>query len=298
MNRTGNFAALVLMLCALVCGNAAHAEDASTSPSSLVVPKSQIEYQPLNPARGDASPRAGVLWGDIKRDVGSGAIIRFVDGFSSPPHIHNITYRGVVITGAVHNDDPDAARQWMGPGSFWTQPAGEVHITAARPGAEAVIFLEILEGPYLVQPPEDAFDNGERPVNVDATNLQWLNASDVTWLGAGNSTGCAAAQVAFLWGAQRPDARNGTLLRLPTGFEGSLRGNKDLLRAVVIRGELEQRLAGQSAAIQLPRESYFGVKDAAKQAIACTSEDGCLLYVSATGRYQLSSGGASGPCDG
>ena len=56
-----------------------------------IVLSSEVELQPLNPARGDASPRAGVLWGDIRKDVPSGALIVFAEGFSSPPHIHNIT---------------------------------------------------------------------------------------------------------------------------------------------------------------------------------------------------------------
>ncbi|MEL6545820.1 MAG: DUF4437 domain-containing protein, partial [Myxococcota bacterium] len=41
----------------------------------------------------------------------------------------------------------------MGPGSYWMQPAGEVHITAAKPGAGGTSFLEILSGPYLVKLP-------------------------------------------------------------------------------------------------------------------------------------------------
>ena len=136
-----------------------------------IVKFSDVTYQPLNPARGDAAPQAGVLWGDIAKDVPTGAIIKFGENFSSPPHIHNITYRGIVIEGAVHNDDPDAANMWMGPGSFWSQPAGEPHITSAAAEGGATIFLEILEGPYLVRPTEEAFDNHELPVNLDSSNV-------------------------------------------------------------------------------------------------------------------------------
>lgn len=61
-----------------------------------------------------------------------GISVRFNPGFSSPPHIHNITYRGIVIEGLLHNDDPTAESMWLPAGSFWTQPAGEDHITAAN----------------------------------------------------------------------------------------------------------------------------------------------------------------------
>lgn len=111
---------------------------------------SEIQWQKLNPARGDASPQAGTIWGDQTKDGESGFLVKFVDGFSSPPHIHNITYRGIVIGGGLHNDDPDAKHMWMEVGSYWTQPAGEVHITAAR--GSSIGYVEIQSGPYLVKP--------------------------------------------------------------------------------------------------------------------------------------------------
>ena len=112
---------------------------------------SELQWEQLNPARGDASPQAADVWGNRKEklinqavadmlgtsmdetfDPGTGFLVKFVDGFESPPHIHNVSYRGVVISGKVHNDDPDAKEMWMPAGSYWTQPAGEVHITSAK----------------------------------------------------------------------------------------------------------------------------------------------------------------------
>ena len=130
-----------------------------------VISTDKIDWGLLNPLRGDASPRAADLWGDRTQDEATGLLVKFKQGFSSPPHSHNITYRGVVIHGALHNDDPTAERLWLSPGSFWTQPAGENHITAAS-GKENLIYLEIESGPYLVLPSDQAFDNGERPINM------------------------------------------------------------------------------------------------------------------------------------
>ena len=251
-----------------------------------VLPRADIRFQPLNPLRGDASPKAGVLWGDIRTGGAAGALIEFVGGFSSPPHIHNITYRAVVISGAVHNDDPEAEAMWMGPGSFWTQPAGEVHITAAGGGKPATAFLEILEGPYLVQPSREAFDNGERPVNIDARNLVWLRSSDVTWLARARSADAAEdPQVAFLWGSPRDGQRNGTFLKLPGGYRGELRGNGSWLRAVVIQGQARHGIAGASDGVTLEPGSYFGSQGDAAHRISCESDEACLIYLSTTGQY-------------
>ncbi|MEM7344045.1 MAG: DUF4437 domain-containing protein, partial [Chloroflexota bacterium] len=45
-----------------------------------------------------------------------------------------------------------------------------------------VAYIEIQHGPYLVMPPEEAMDNGERAINVHAGNLVWLDASATRWI--------------------------------------------------------------------------------------------------------------------
>lgn len=118
-------------------------------PTNKVVLGSEVKWEKLNPARGDQSPLAGTIWGDRNGIEATGFLVKFADGFSSPPHIHNITYRAVVISGAIHNDDPQAEKMWMKPGSFWTQPLGESHSTASK--GESMALVEIDNGPYLVK---------------------------------------------------------------------------------------------------------------------------------------------------
>ena len=132
----------------------------SKNKSITVLSVSDVNWEKLNPARGDKSPQAATLWGDRKSNTETGFLVKFVDGFSSPPHIHNVSYRGIVLEGLVHNDDPKAEAMWMPRGSFWTQPAGESHITSAK-GNTNIAFIEIDSGPYLVKPKKEAFDNGE-----------------------------------------------------------------------------------------------------------------------------------------
>ncbi|MEN3973791.1 DUF4437 domain-containing protein [Emcibacter sp. SYSU 3D8] len=247
-----------------------------------VVLRPDVSFQPLNPARGNASPQAGVLWGDLRDDVPTGAIIEFGAGFSSPPHIHNITYRAVVIEGAVHNDDPDAANMWMGPGSFWTQPAGKDHVTSAAAETGASIFLEILQGPYLVQPSEEAFESDEHSINLESGNIVWLEASDVTWIQQDEGP-----QMAFLWGGTAANEMNGTFLKLPAGFRGELRGNGAQIHAVTIRGEVTLDIPGQDRSADLVPGSYFGAADDRGRRITCKAERDCVFYIRTEGKYDL-----------
>jgi hypothetical protein len=96
---------LSLALASVVTAACANQQSASDNiapeqvaePTSKVVLISEVEWEQLNPARGDKSPQAGTLWGDRKGDrkgdiMPTGFLSRFMDGFSSPPHIHNTTY--------------------------------------------------------------------------------------------------------------------------------------------------------------------------------------------------------------
>ena len=253
---------------------------ASGRPENELVKSSDVEFIPMNPARGELGPKAGKLWGDIRADVPSGVLVKFVDGFESPPHIHNITYRAVVISGAVHNDDPAAAKMWMESGSFWTQPPGENHITSAN-GENSMIFLEILSGPYLVKPADEAFDSGERPINVAARNIMWLQAEDTEWVDG------EGPEMAYLWGSVEDDEKNGTFVKLPSGYGGELSTSAPLMRVVTIQGQASIQLSGESETHSLAPGSYFGSQGKAVHQLSCDSDEECVLYLHTEGKYEL-----------
>jgi quercetin dioxygenase-like cupin family protein len=244
------------------------------NPTNKVLLSSEIVFEKLNPARGNQSPQAGTRWGDRNGTEATGFLAKFVDGFSSPPHIHNVTYRAVVIKGLIHNDDEHAEKMWMRPGSFWTQPVGEAHITAAK-GEENIALVEIDNGPYLVHPTEQAFDNDEKPINVDVTNIAWLNNDKSNWIDASN-----AAEISFLWESQ--DAR-GLFIRLPQRFNGVINSDGSILHAVVIQGELNYTLPQSNLAKTLDPGSYFGAESKAKHSIANNSKDEVIVYIRTNG---------------
>jgi len=249
--------------------------------SAAVVAYDDIQWGALNPARGDKSPRAGTLWGDRTKDEASGFLVQFVDGFSSPPHIHNITYRGVVIQGLVHNDDPGAENMWLPSGSFWTQPAGDVHITSAN-GAFNLAYIEIDEGPYLVQPTDEAFHDEEISINVDESNLVWLDASSMTWIDADRSENTQhRAQIAMLWGNPQSGEPYGSMIKLSEGFSGEIRTSSDLFRAIVIQGEVE------TADASLGAGSYFGSDTPTTHGVHGAENVETLIYVRTNAPYQV-----------
>jgi hypothetical protein len=189
----------------------------------------------------------------------------------------------VVISGLIHNDDPSAADMWLPTGSFWKQPKGEVHITAAK-GTNNLAYIEIDQGPYLVLPIENAFDSGERPINLDKSNLVWVDASNLVWV---NQPGMPASddgpKIAFLWGDPQGDEPRGTLVKLPNGFTGTLSSRDSTLRAVNIQGRVEYRAPDAIDVTSMEPGNYFGSAGEVVHQVSCEADEDCILYVRAEG---------------
>jgi quercetin dioxygenase-like cupin family protein len=248
--------------------------------TSEVVAASAIEWGYLNPLRGKLSPGAADLWGDRTADKATGMLVRFNKGFSSPPHIHNITYRGVVIEGLMHNDDPGAEIMWLPTGSFWTQPAGENHITAAD-GETNMIYLEIDSGPYLVQPADGQFDNGERPLNLHDSNIVWLDKSDV------HRIAVDGAKSTFLWGSVAQGELGGSMVKLPSGFKGQIATEASEFRAVVIQGEITYNSVDLKEEQLLSAGSYFGSNGGFEHEVSVQAKSEVTLYIRANDKYRI-----------
>jgi hypothetical protein len=240
------------------------------APATTLLAK-DVTWAPLNPARGDAGPAAANLWGDRRHEGASGFLVRFADGFASPPHIHNVSYRGVVVHGLVHNDDPSAPQMWMPTGSFWTQPKGGSHITSASSG-ETVAYIEIDEGPYLVKPVDEAFTTEEQPVNVDASRIAWFNA-----ITDSNNLTQDGPKIALLWGDLDKDRPGGMLVKLPSGATIQLNNPGDAAHAVVIKGGVLHQ--GDVRTLLQPG-SYMSLGEGGTT-ISCEASEACTLYVRA-----------------
>jgi len=270
------------------CSNSVeHVDNKKTTPvenpTNKVVLSSEIVWEKLNPARGDQSPQAGTVWGDRKGKVPTGFLAKFVDGFSSPPHIHNVTYRAVVIKGLVHNDDPSAENMWMKPGSFWTQPEGESHITSAK-GKENIAYVEIDHGPYLVKPIHEAFDNGERPINIDASNVVWLNNQKTNWIDSKSN-----AEISFLWEDQENQGMQGLFIKLPQGYNGTIETNGAVLHAIIVQGEMHYKMPQTKETKALDPGSYFTSSNTAFHHVSNSSKHEVIVYVRTNGTVNIDS---------
>ena len=182
-----------------------------------------------------------------------------------------MSYRAVVIRGLIHNGHPDADELWMPPGSFWTQPKGGVHITAAQ-GQDVLAIVEIEEGPYLVHPVDEAFDTTEPARN--------LVPGEIAWSAAPASDG---VEVAPLWGDGGSGGPSGTLIQLSSGEATVLDKSVGTLHAVVVSGRPTHRAQAGGKTQELEPGCYLSSTGSAKHSVVCGEGTDCILYVRTTG---------------
>ena len=106
--------------------------------------------------------------------------------------------------------------------------------------------------------------------------LIWLNDSDLNWVLHKEVT------VAFLWGQLAAQQANGTLVRLPQGFNGQIVTHADEFRAVVIKGQVAHKRASNK---HLSKGSYFGSRGSFVHHISTVQE--ATLYLRHSGKYQI-----------
>ncbi|MEM9496080.1 MAG: DUF4437 domain-containing protein [Pseudomonadota bacterium] len=165
------------------------------------------------------------------------------------------------------------------------QPAGEVHITSAKEGAAATAFLEILQGPYLVKPGIEAFDNGERPISLLASNIVWLNADDVKWIDTDGEGAENGPKAAALWGSTEQGRLGGSFVQLPEGYDGALSSVDGDLRSVVIKGELLHEVRGTTEPSNIGPGGYFASNENIEHTLSCNNASKCIIYVRTAGRF-------------
>ncbi|MCF8465086.1 MAG: DUF4437 domain-containing protein [Flavobacteriales bacterium] len=148
-------------------------------------------------------------------------------------------------------------------GSFWTQPDGEAYITSAK-GEENIALVEIDHGPYLVKPLEEIYDNGERPINVDVSNIVWLDNQKSNWIDEKSE-----AEISFLL---ETDELRSLFVKLPKGFTGEIETQGNVLHSVVINGVLEYEMPEDGEIKVLDIGSYFGATSKAVHVISNKSD--------------------------
>lgn len=88
----------------------------------------------------------GALFGDWQAER-HGKLVRFDPGVMSPMHTHSAGFHAIVISGVVmnpHLGEEDPPR--MGPGTYWSTPAGAVHATGCVSEEPCLLYAHMDAG--------------------------------------------------------------------------------------------------------------------------------------------------------
>lgn len=128
-------------LLALLAATAVHSAGATSKVADpmLAKPFSTLTFSEQVPGNPQISPVKG-----IPEKEASSIVMKMGRG-AFPLHAHTSNYQLVVIKGVMKHWDTSSSQQAspeMGPGSFWYQPAGQVHGDACE-SDECVWFISL-----------------------------------------------------------------------------------------------------------------------------------------------------------
>ncbi len=152
---------------------------------------------------------------------------------------------------------------WMPATSYWTQPAGEAHITSAK-GKINIALVEIDRAPYLVKPVKQKFDNGERPYNIHASNILWREEDTIA--------------SAPLWKNSNGEI-SGRLIR----FSNRIKIDETSAKIVVISGSLK---SASHANMPLTPGSFIEIKKTGIE-LFCREQQDCIFYFKSKEPFRL-----------
>ena len=126
---------------------------AAVTASSLSVAVAQSRKEPVLVESGKADfkqivpgVKKKILWGD--HDKGPyGAFTKFDPGLANPLHTHSSEVRIIVLQGAYIYKPQSGPERRVGPGSYISIPAGDMHVSGGDP-KEGALFYEESPGKF------------------------------------------------------------------------------------------------------------------------------------------------------
>ncbi|PWJ59169.1 uncharacterized protein DUF4437 [Dyadobacter jejuensis] len=127
----------------------------------------------------------------------------------------------------------------------------------------------------MVKPINEAFDDGQRPINIHASNVVWLDYKNTSWVSSKSK-----AEISFLLNDHEYKS---LFVKLPKGYIGTFETNGSILHSVVIQGQLSYDMPQGQETKVLDAGSYFGSTENATHKVKNISNGATMLYIRTNG---------------
>ncbi len=268
LNVTAVIIALSALLAAPVAAQDAPAEGEEAAAATMQhFPAADVPWTPFNPEEPDGI-QIVVLNGDPSAGP-SAMLARFPVGFDSGLHSHTAAYTAVAIRGARrHGSNMDDLVE-LGPGAYWTQPAGEVHVDICDDPEYCISYVEF-DGPVDMIPAEAA-PEGAGTDSVTATpEFTSLNPEEPT-----------APEIAMVRGSMEEGSM--MVFRVTSENVPHVHSHTSDYTAIVIEGDIS-RGADDDSLSTVDATGYW-TQPGGENHIDYCAEGACLLVVAVHGPF-------------
>lgn len=249
---------IFIALLAAACGSDDQVgfEDVPPGEATLV---DEAEFIEIAPFARFASAQGDFMAGE------HGTFGIFGAGAASPPHTHSGAYYAVVIDGQMNNPfGTEADPPSLPPGSFWSVPADDEHVTAClTPDRECTFFFHAA-GAFDFFPLEEmtqARTTDAVAVPVGDLAFRALDPYD------------AAATV---WGD--PDSGpHGTMIRIEAGADTGGLAHRNAFSLVPATGSVTIETGGTATALPIGR--LLEAAPNTVHSLSCDDDADCVLYL-------------------
>lgn len=248
-----------LAVAASACGSDDVAFDGAPVGSVSIIEEADVGFTEISPF---------ATFGSAQGNFGEGAhgtFGIFGAGEASPPHTHGGEYYAVVIEGEMNNPfgtetDPPA----LAPGSFWSVPANDEHVTAClTPESECRFFFHANSAFDFVQIDAATQDRSSAAASVPAADLDFESLSPF-------------AAAATVWGD--PDSGPyGSIVRLDAGDDTGELAQRNQFTLVPMTGDLS--ITSRDTTDDVAIGALLEAEPNLVHSLSCSSGEACTFYV-------------------
>ncbi len=261
---------VVLSLIAAACGSDGAGFEGVPLGSVSIVEAEDIGFAEISPYATFGSAQGNFAEG------GHGTFGIFGAGASSPPHTHSSAYYAVVLEGEMNNPfGTEAAPAALAPGSFWSVPAHDEHVTACLTPERECRFFFHANSAFDFTPLEAMVQ--ERSATASSIPAADLNLRSLEPYSA----------AATVWGNPASGAF-GAIIELDGGDDTGELAYRNRFTLVPMTGELSISTAG--GVLELPTGSLLEAEPNAVHELQCGAGADCTFYVFADERREISRG--------
>ena len=255
---------------AAACGSDAAGFDDVPAGSISLVEANDVEFTEISPF---------ATFGSAQGNFGEGAhgtFGIFGAGASSPPHTHSSAYYAVVLEGPMNNPfGTESEPAELAPGSFWSVPASDEHVTAClTPDSECRFFFHA-QAAFDFTPLEEMTQ--ERSVDATSTPAAELEFGELEPYSA----------AATVWGDPSVGPF-GSILRVDADDDTGDLAYRHAFSIVPMTGALS--VVTSEGVVELPVGSLLEAEPNAAHELRCEAGDDCTVYLFADQARDISLG--------